>query len=454
MAGAKVKNIPEEKAKYIFDLMAKFAGYGFNKSHAAAYAVVAYQTAYLKANHPVEFMCAMMTNDMGDTDKLSEYIQEARAAGIEVLPPDVNESQVAFAPVRGGGSIRFGLAAVKGVGEVAVDTMLRAREAGGPFTSLNGFCERLDSRTVNRKVLEALIKSGACDAFGENRATLFAGIDRALGRAASLAHDRERGQASLFGSFDAAAPPPPSVSKPLPEWPQHELLAAEKELLGFYVTGHPLTPLLPLLERFSLATTADLGALANRSMTRIGGMVAAVQSGFSKKTNKPYAMVTLEDLRGSVQVLCMNENYDKYRELLQPNAPLMVVGEVNTGEDKPKIFPTDIFALADAPKRYTKQVHLRLSAAHLTAEKLGAIHALVAQHPGRIPVFLCLRLPAGPLVFIEAHERFGVLPSMDLAQAIDALCGPDTYYAKVDSSLPERPPRRWERRLENGDTGE
>ncbi|HET7626554.1 MAG TPA: DNA polymerase III subunit alpha, partial [Verrucomicrobiae bacterium] len=330
---AEKNKIPAAKANPIFDLLEKFAGYGFNKSHAAAYAIVAYQTAYLKANYPVEFFCAMMTNDMADTAKLSEYIAEARAMGIEVLGPDVNESSVHFAPAQRadgilpavqnsngshyqdpGGTlqrIRFGLAAIKGVGEIAVETVLKARE-GGKFTSLSDMCERVDGRSVNRKVLEALIKSGACDGFGQTRATLFAQMDRTLARAAGIIADRQRGQSSLFGAFEEnAAPMPESVSN-LPEWPQHELLAQEKELLGFYVTGHPLTPFAPILEKYSLTDTSKLADLPNRSLTRIGGLIAAVQNGVSKKSGKPYSMITLEDLHGSVQVLCLNENYDKF----------------------------------------------------------------------------------------------------------------------------------------------
>src|SRR5439155_2812292 len=275
--GAKEKNnISAAKANQIFDLLEKFAGYGFNKSHAAAYAIVAYQTAYLKANYPVEFYCAMMTNDMGDTAKLSQYIDEARRRGIEVLPPDVNESGVHFTPAESvvarasrpcvsesavaGASrpceqdkehtgetplplphkaIRFGLAAIKGIGEIAVQSILKARSEGGKFASLSHLCERVDTRTVNRKALEALIKSGACDCLGDARATLFAQIDRTLARAAGIVADRQRGQGSLFGMLQEKESPMLESMQKLPEWPQHELLAYEKELLGFYVTGHP-----------------------------------------------------------------------------------------------------------------------------------------------------------------------------------------------------------------------
>jgi DNA polymerase-3 subunit alpha len=287
--------IPKAKANQIFDLLEKFAGYGFNKSHAAAYAIVAYQTAYLKANYPVEFLSAMMTNDMGDTAKLAQIIAEARVIGVEVLAPDVNESHVVFAPARDGKVIRFGLAAIKGVGEAAVEVILKARE-GGKFTSLADFCDRVDGRSVTRKTLEALIKSGACDTFGQTRATLFAQIERTMARAASILSDKQKGQSSLFGVLEEKASPMPETISNLPEWPQHELLAHEKELLGFYVTGHPLTPFAPILEKYCLNTTATLSSLPTRSMTRIGGLIAAAQHGVSKKSGKPYSMVTLEDL--------------------------------------------------------------------------------------------------------------------------------------------------------------
>ena len=483
---ARVNNIPPAKANPIFDLLEKFAGYGFNKSHAAAYAIVAYQTAYLKANYPVEFFCAMMTNDMGDTDKLSQYIAEARAMGIEVLPPDVNESQVYFAPAPGSAAaaidnghgssngngrqvangkaahapnpaksesqaIRFGLAAIKGVGEVAVQAILKARTEGGKFESLSELCERMDSRSINRKILEGLIKCGACDCFGRTRATLFSQIDRTLGRAAGIIADRQRGQSSLFGAMeDRTEAPENETQNGLPEWPDHELLACEKELLGFYVTGHPLTPYAPLLEKYSLASTKSLAQMQNRSLTRLGGMIAALQNGISKKNGKPYSMVTLEDLQGAVQVLCMNENYDKNRELLVQGKTIFVIGEVNTGEDRPKIFPQEIMALDDVPNRFTKQVHLRLHTAHLTPQSIDALGQLVAAHPGKCPLLLCFLRPSGEVIFVETNERFSVKPSRQLQQEADRMFGEETYYVKVDTSLPERAPRRWERRSDDG----
>ncbi|HEU6447574.1 MAG TPA: DNA polymerase III subunit alpha [Verrucomicrobiae bacterium] len=445
---AETNKISTAKANQIFDLLEKFAGYGFNKSHAAAYAIVAYQTAYLKANYPVEFFCAMMTNDMADTDKLSKYIDEAREFGIEVLQPDVNESGVHFEPAPKGKAIRFGLAAIKGVGEIAVQSILDARQ-DEKFKSLSDLCERVETRVVNRKVLEALIKCGACDSLNSNRATMFSQIDRALARAAGIQSDKQRGQSSLFGALEDKAPEKNDSEKQLPEWPQHELLAYEKELLGFYVTGHPLTPFVPLLKRYALANTKQLAELQNRSLTRIGGLISAVQNGVSKKSGKPYSMVTLEDLEGSVQILCMNENYDKFRPLLLPNKAVLVIGEVNTGDERPKIFPQEMMALEDAPKKFTKQVHLRLQSAHLKPEQLDSVRELVSAHPGKCPLFLCFMQPGGGSVFVEANDRFAVTPSLNLQREADAQFGEETYYAKVDTSLPERAPRRWERKPES-----
>lgn len=471
-------DISAPKANEVFDLLEKFAGYGFNKSHAAAYAIVAFQTAYLKANYPVEFLCAMMTNDQGDLVKLGQYIAEAKGFGISVLGPDVNESFVMFAPAPksvGGPSIptggtdavgqgeatlpiRFGMAAIKGVGEVAVEHLLAARKEGGRFTSLRDLCERMDTRAVSRKVLEALIKAGACDSLGSNRATLWSQIDACLGRASSLASDKAKGQASFFDAFETT--PPKALADAatdhvvrLPEWPVAEKLAHEKELLGMYVSGHPLEPYTQLLERYAITNIEGLAALPNRSQTRLGGLVTAVQAGVSKKSGKPYAMVTLEDLTGTVQLLAMNESYDKFRELLVPGQAVLVTGEVSTGEDRPKLFPSEILRLDEAPKKFTKQVFLRLRSDQMDRAKLEQLRLLAEAHPGRVPVFLQLGLPGGEQAYVEPSDQYFVTPSTELEAAVAALCGPDAFQARADRSLPERSPRKWERRGAGGSGG-
>ena len=455
--GCKEKNnIPEKKANEVFDLLEKFAGYGFNKSHAAAYAVVAYQTAYLKANYPVEFLAAMMTNDMSDTAKLSILIEEARVFHVETLGPDVNESDVFFSavPDESGdtkkGKIRFGMAAIKGVGEGAVKCILAAREEGGPFTSLSDMCERVDSRAVNRKVLEALIKTGAFDRFGETRAGLFAQIDTVLRRGAEVQSDKAKGQSTMFDMLKPASTEEKEAEPKLelPEWPQGELLAAEKELLGFYVSGHPLTPFAPILNQYCVHNSSTAKELEPRKISRIGGMISSVNKGMSKKSGKPYCMVSIEDLHGSFTMLLINETYEKYAELMENGQTILVTGEVNNDEDKPKLFPIEIVPLEDAPKKYTNQVHFRLNMAHITEELLGRVQEIAMRHSGKCPLFLCCRKPAGEIIFIETNDRFNVAPSRELHEEIDELLGEDTYYAKVDTTMPERQRRRWERKSE------
>ncbi|MGE3309423.1 MAG: DNA polymerase III subunit alpha [Limisphaerales bacterium] len=453
---ARAHSIPASQANQIFDILEKFAGYGFNKSHAAAYALVAYQTAYLKANHAVEFFCAMMTNDMADTEKLAEYITEARILDIAILPPDINHSDLFFAPEVIGSpgddphpnrGIRFGLAAIKGVGEVAVQSILEARRATGPFESLPDLCERVDTRVVNRKVLEAFIRCGACDGLGGTRAWIFSQIDKALSRGQEAAQDRNRGQSSLFDMLNSQTPAPSGPPPDVPDWPLHERLSAEKELLGFYVTGHPLDPYRSLLETYSLTDTSRLASVPGRTITRLGGILGAVQLGFSKKSGKPYAILTLEDLQGSAQLLCMNEAYDKYRDLFVAGNRVFVVGEVGASEDRPKIFPMEIVPFEEVAARWTLQVHLRFRTAQHTASQVAAARDLVREHSGGCPLFLCFQRADGGVAFAEANDRYRVRPSIEFHQKIDALLGTGAYYAKPNPELPERAKRRWE----NGD---
>jgi len=450
---AEHNNISKRKANEIFDLLEKFAGYGFNKSHAAAYAVVAYQTAYLKAHFPVEFLAANMTNDMADTAKLGVLTDEARSLDIEVLPPDVNESQVLFAPARDGSVIRFGMAAIKGVGGIAVEAIIKARETGEPFGDLFDLCDRCDTRTVNRKVLEALIKSGACDGLAGSRAGQFSVIDRALAKASSQARDRESGQTSLFGAFEQSSQSMQDIVPDLAEWDRGDILAAEKELLGFYVSGHPLDPYRELLGQYCLHDSETVKALESRKMTRVGGLIATVQRGISRRTNKPYAIATVEDLKGSFQVLCMNENYDKYQELLLSNKTVLVIGEANNSEATPKIFPQEIIALDDAPAKFTQQVQFRLNGSELGPEKMEELHGLATSHAGRCPLFLCIRQQDGRLVFIDTSEKYFVRPSVKLRDEVNEMLGPDSYYAKVDTTLPEPAKRQWQRKETNGNGG-
>jgi len=443
--GCSEKNkIPRAKAERIFETLAKFAGYGFNKSHSAAYALVAYQTAWLKANYPVEFMAALLSNELANTEKIQLFVNECKRMGIEVLPPDVNESGVRFTV--GSRKIRFGLAGIKNVGEIAVQNVIDVRHAGGRFKSFADFCERVDSRVVNRKVLESLVKCGAFDSLSESRAQTFAGIDFQLNRASSLQRDRERGQAALFEVEPVNARRQATGHVPEVEWSQAEMLSFEKELLGFYVTGHPLAQHAEILRRYELASSADLIQLQDGQRTRIGGIVSKLQLKTTRQ-GKPMAILTMEDLGGAVEVLVFPETYAKCAMNLRGDAAIFVCGPVSLREDKPKIVADQIIPLEDVPKKFTKAVHIRLSAGSIEDSALSRVQDVLHAHKGHVPVLFCFVYPDGRVVFLEAHEHFSVTPTQQFVRDVEAILGSDSVWLKVDSEkLASTPERRRERR--------
>ncbi|MBM3859294.1 MAG: DNA polymerase III subunit alpha [Verrucomicrobia bacterium] len=454
IAGCHQKNnLPEGKAKKIFDLLEKFAGYGFNKSHSAAYAVVAYQTAWLKANHPVEFMAALLSNELANTDKIQQFVTEARRMGIEVLPPDINASGVRFTVESG--KIRFGLAAIKNVGEIAVEEIVKLRANTGAFSSFPAFCERMDSRVVNRKVIESLVKCGAFDSLNPARAEVFAEIEYQINRANSIQRDRDRGQAALFDVAPVharrAAPgqPAPVV------WSQSQMLAYEKELLGFYVSGHPLSRHADVLRRYEMTSTAQLGPLQDGQATRIGGIISKLVPRTTKKDGKPMATLTIEDLDGSVDVLVFPDAYARSVIHLKQDAAIFICGTVNRRDDPPKIVAEQIIPLEDVPKKFTKAIHIRLPAVTTAPEVLERVQQTLRAHKGGVPVLFCFMYPDGKLVFLEAHELFSVTPSDKFVQDIEAIAGEDTVWLKVDTERLKTATntttrRPWERRNGNG----
>ena len=463
--GCHEKNkIPRAKAERIFDTLAKFAGYGFNKSHSAAYAVVAYQTAWLKANYPVEFMAGLLSNELANTDKIQLFINECKRMGIEVLPPDVNESGVRFTVGQASGlsaakdkqdacptrKIRFGLAAIKNVGEVAVQNVIQVREESGGFKSFEDFCTRVDLRIVNRKVLECLVKCGAFDSCGKPRAQVFAAIEYQMNRATSVQRDRERGQAALFDVGPVNARQMATGQPPAVEWSQSEMLAFEKELLGFYVTGHPLTQYAEILRRYELASSGRLTQLQDGQVTRIGGIVSKLQPKTTKQ-GKPMAIMTLEDLDGSVEVLIFPESYARYGPSLKADMAIFVCGMANLREDKPKIVADQIIPLEDVPTKFTKAVHIRLSAGTTEESALSRVHEVIGAHKGNVPVLFCFIYADGKLVFLEANEHFSVTPTQQFVRDIEAILGSDSVWLKVDSeklaaTKEIRRERPWERR--------
>ncbi len=428
---AKVNHIPARIAERIFDNIERFAGYGFNKSHSAAYAILSYQTAYLKAHYPSEFMAALLSCDMGNADKLPVFISECQTMGLEVLPPSVNQSGVRFRPE--GKGIRFGLAGVKNVGVSAVEAIVEERQARGPFKGLVDFCSRMSTNLVNRKVVESLIKCGAFDFCGMTRGRLYAGIDFALARAADQMRDRQTGQTSLFDMLGAEEKG--ELSEELPHadpWSATEMLTHEKELLGFYISGHPLTEHEWTLNKFALVRMVALPDVEPGTITRVGGLVTHYHKRFSKKTQEPFAIFRLESLAGSVEVLAFPQTFREYGVYLKENAPVMICGEL-TRDDDLKIKAIEIYPLAEVHQYFTQNVSLHLPTAGLDEGKLQQIKDVIRRNPGQTPLRICLLSPNGEKIFIDTDRAYTVDPSETLVQGLEELLGENSVYVSVRS---------------------
>ena len=423
--GARRRQIDPEKAGRIFDLMAKFAEYGFNKSHSAAYALISYQTAYLKAHHPVEFLAALLTNDRANTDKVVKDIVECREMGIEVLPPDVNESELHFAAV--GGAIRFGLAAVKNVGEGAIESILAARSKGGAFRGLLDYCERVDLQRVNRKVLESLIQCGAFDSLGGSRAQYLAYVDRALERASQVQRDRARGQTNLFalftaaeGELDLSADDLPSVP---PSSPSRQL-QMEKEVLGLYLTGHPLGEWGELLETYTDGSLSQILEKPDKTIVTVGGTVAAMKA-ITTKTGNRMAFVTLEDAEGTLEVVVFSDLYGRAAVLLGSDTPLIVRGTLERSEDGGKILAEEIAPLSEAPERFSQAIHIHVNAAFHSRRDLETLRGILSDptHRGNCQSYLHILVPEKAETVIRLPSTLALRASADLKQAVRGLIG-------------------------------
>jgi DNA polymerase-3 subunit alpha len=434
--GAAKKNVDIRIADYIFDLVEKFAGYGFNRSHSAAYAVVTFQTAYLKRYYPVEFMAALLTCDKDKTENIVKFIAEARAMGIEVLRPDVNESDTDFSVVKregGAKAIRFGLGAVKGIGEGAVEAILEARRQGGAFGTLFDFVERIDLKRVNRRVMEALIKSGGFDrearAANATRARLFEAVGQAIERAQSAQRDRESGQTSLFGAFEAqpAAQKQQASYPDVEDWSPKQQLGFEKESLGFYITGHPLDRYKDDLRRYASATTAELAEKGSRAKVSVAGIVSNYRERPLKSGTGRIAFFDLEDQFGQVEVLCFSKQFDAYAEVLKSDDPILVSGTVQMEGDEenlvPKVRLEEAIPLAKLRAEKTSRMHLNLTADAVTPEKLAQLKDLVAKSPGNCNVYLHLGIAKRSETVISLGSHYQVKPTDELLVAIERLFG-------------------------------
>ncbi|MFZ5650482.1 MAG: DNA polymerase III subunit alpha [Bacillota bacterium] len=379
--GAVKNSVDAEIAGQIFDLMEYFAGYGFNKSHSAAYAMVSYQTAYIKANYPVEFMTALLTSVKDNTDKVVVYIEECRRLGIEVLPPDVNQSRETFSVE--GDKIRFGLAAIKNVGLAAVEAIIHSRREDGRFCNFADFCSRLDTRVVNRRVVENLIKAGAMDSLGHRRAQVMAAVDAGLNLAQHTQKERSNGQLSLLDFWGDEVKHTISLNMPeVEEYSRSELLAFEKEAIGFFLSGHPLMDYRQSLQDQASGTLAEIKELTGETMVTCGGMLTSVKR-INTKKGDPMAFANLEDLTGSLEVVFFPKVYREYQKMIQNDAVVMVRGKANPSGDEVKIQAEEVQPLI---KKVCGDVYLRLDGA--VPETLDNIKIILRSYPGESRVFL------------------------------------------------------------------
>ncbi len=423
MKGAAEHGLSPKLAEEIFNLIAHFADYGFNKSHSAAYALVAYQTAWLKANYPQEFMAALLTSVMGANDKVGFYIEECRRMGLAVLPPDINASSAGFTV--DGQAIRFGLAGVKNVGDNAIAGILAVRAEGGRFASLVDFCSRIDMRLVNKRMLESLIKCGAFDSFGWKRSQLLAALDQAAEVAACRQRDRDSGQLGLFGDdCDAGAD---DIAPPrLDELPPAELLAMEKEMTGFYVTGHPLDQYREIMKSYTAVGLLSGGEYGDGQPVRVAGLVAGAKR-ITTKSGDMMCFVNLEDFTGQVEVVVFPRLFDKVNRIVLPDAAVAVSGRLNVGEETVKIIAEDIVPLGAGAQpvsgKKAGEVRLRLGEGQENDAVFDLLKGVFARHRGQAVVYL--HFTASRRV-VRTDRQYWLDPTPEAIKELEEILGPGT----------------------------
>jgi DNA polymerase III subunit alpha len=417
-----------------------FGRYGFNKSHAVAYSLLSYRTAWLKAHYAPEFLSALLSSEIGDTDNVVRYINEARELGLEVLPPDVNESGFKFTVV-GDQRIRFGLGAIKNVGAGAIDSILAGRRAGGPYRSLVDLCDRIDLRLCNKRVLEALIDAGACDslAAGGHRAQLVAALDHGLAEAQARQGERESGQVRLFGE-ETPTPEPRAPSPDVRAWSEHDRLSREKAVLGFFISGHPLARYRAEVELFGTRTTATLGQWSEQKV-RVAAVVTVVKRSISKKSGAEYARLTLEDFHGTAEALVFPEAWAKLNEVIRADRALLLSGSHSARDRDEDVAPFIVEAaqpLDELKASGAIGVALRWSpGAPPPPDATRAVAALCAAHPGPAPVLVEWNEGPHPRAARLRSRSLHVDPADDLLAALREVLGPDQVYLVPADARPE-----------------
>jgi len=429
--GCSKNKIDRKTAEKVFGLIEYFAGYGFNKSHSAAYALISFRTAYLKANFPVEFMTALLTSEKDNLDKIAVYINESARMGIKILPPDVNESFANFTVV--GDSIMFGLAAIKNVGEGAILSIIKVRGKDGKFKSIYDFTGKVDPRLVNRKVIESLIKCGAMDSLKLFRSQLSAMVDKALESAGDVHKDRLNGQLSFFEKFEDQE----NFKKTfqdipnIPEWPENQLLTYEKEMIGFYVSKHPLARFEKMLNTYSTCNTTQLQNMRDGDEILLGGIISKVKFTVTRRTGEKMAILTLEDLSGTVEVLVFPQTFSKSGGLVKADAIVFVKGHISLREEAPKIMAAEIVTLDSVRAKYTKAITVSVVTAGLEKNSLENLKRIFSRYPGRIPVYLNFLKPDGKHTTVATGRDLLVEPHEGLIRDIEKILGRDVVNFKV-----------------------
>ena len=453
MGKKKAKLMAEQRAKFVkgckecngidstlamllFDKIETFAGYGFNKSHSMAYAFVAYQTAYLKANYPAEFMAALLTSEMGNMDKVAIYVDECQRIGIEVLPPDINVSRHMFAVDKG--KINFGLSAIKNVGEKPVAEIVSERTANGPFRDIHDFCARLSSRQINRRLIESLNKAGAFVNTGWSRAQVDAALEQALEEAQITQKDRDAGQSSLFdlmGGEEEEVTASYSEKPDIPEWDEAEVLLLEKEMLGLYISSHPLKKHMATLRRFATPGLMELKEFGEGRIVNAGGILSQVKFHITAK-GKKMAFLTLDMLEGPIEITVFTNTYEEFYEMLVVDQVVMVRAHVNYRNDEPGLVADAFYTMDDAEQRLTKAVHVRLNEKDFDGARIEELAQLLGANPGPCNVFLHYRDQRKKEVTVHATGACMVGPSSRLREQVEAITGEGSYWCSAGFGLP------------------
>ncbi|MBU0548123.1 MAG: DNA polymerase III subunit alpha [Candidatus Omnitrophica bacterium] len=406
--GCRKNGIRELTANKIFDLIEYFSGYGFNKSHSTAYALISYRTAYLKANYPVEFMTALLTSERDNTDKIVTYVNEAQQMGLKVQSPDINESEVLF-KVEDASNIRFGLMAIKNVGRGAAESIVNAR-GKVKFKSLEDLCGKIDLRLANRKVLESLIKCGALDCYGVSRAKMFTSLDTMLERVQKMQKEKSSGQLYFFdqsvtnNGFGKTT----EALADCKEWPEPQLLSFEKDMLGFYVSGHPLARYAKQLKRFVSCSTASLHEHKDQDTIKIVGLIAKIKQTLTRAKQEKMAILKLEDLDGAIEVLVFPRAFAKVSRYIILNTIVHIRGTLNLTEDTPKIIVEDLFPFEEIYKLITA---MSINLSGIKENIFESLKTLLSEHKGNVPIYLRLDTPAKSRVQMVVGENLYVLPS-------------------------------------------